>query len=404
MKQPNFFREAERWLHEEHLFLFTTVYGASRHAHSYIFSRPLEVVSAYTSAETAKALVRIGRYSKKYYCVGFLSYELGYVLEDYFECRERFSFPLLCFGIFNKPIMVHEGILSPGFRYRRGKPASDLFSLSRFRMNISKKEYAEKVARIKRFIEKGDIYQANLTVKYRFDVRGDLWAFYRRLLCHQPVPYGAFIKIRNRYILSLSPELFFRREGALMHCRPMKGTLQRGTTHAEDCVREALLERDAKNRAENVMIVDLVRNDLSKISQARSVKVERLFQVERYKTLLQMVSIVRGRLNARVSYGDIFRALFPCGSIVGAPKIRAMEILRRLEKEERKIYCGSIGFIAPGGRAVFNVAIRTLLIEDGQGECGVGGGIVWDSDPEAEFEECRLKALFLRRAIGATSV
>jgi para-aminobenzoate synthetase/4-amino-4-deoxychorismate lyase len=230
-------------------------------------------------------------------------------------------------------------------------------------------------------------------------VRGSIAALYARLRQRQPVEYGAFLHWQaGRRILSFSPELFFRVDEAngerRIVTRPMKGTAARGRTTREDRARAEWLRNDPKNRSENVMIVDLLRNDLGRLAKFGSVRTENLFAIERYPTLWQMTSTVTGELRPEVGFHDIFRALFPCGSITGAPKVRAMQLLAGLEGQPRGVYTGAIGFFAPR-RTVFSVAIRTLEVEGDRGTMGVGSGIVIDSDAAGEYSECLLKAEFL---------
>jgi para-aminobenzoate synthetase/4-amino-4-deoxychorismate lyase len=217
---------------------------------------------------------------------------------------------------------------------------------------------------------------------------------YRRLRGRQHVPFGAYLNLGARQILSCSPELFFRRDGDRVVTRPMKGTTRRGRTLAEDRELRERLASDPKNRAENLMIVDLLRNDLSVCCETGSVQVPELFQVEPYESVTQMTSTIEGRLRADQGIGDVIRALFPCGSVTGAPKRRAMRLIRSLEPNPRGVYCGAIGMAGPE-TAVFNVAIRTAVLEEGAGTMGVGSGVVWDSEPDAEYEECALKTQFL---------
>jgi para-aminobenzoate synthetase/4-amino-4-deoxychorismate lyase len=212
------------------------------------------------------------------------------------------------------------------------------------------------------------------------------------------VAYGALVNLAGRSILSFSPELFFRVRDREIATRPMKGTWPRGLDVAEDALAALALHHDEKNRSEHIMIVDLLRNDLGRICSTGSIRVDDLFSIERYTTLLQMTSTISGTLRADAGWHEIFRSIFPSGSITGAPKISTMRIIRDLENTPRGIYTGAIGFIAPSGDATFNVAIRTLVLDDGAVTMGVGGGIVYDSDPAAEFAECQLKAAFLTRS------
>ncbi|MCK7502074.1 MAG: aminodeoxychorismate synthase component I [Comamonadaceae bacterium] len=249
------------------------------------------------------------------------------------------------------------------------------------RCNIQKPGFLAAVERIRRYIAAGDCYQVNFTYALDFDHYGAPLALYAKLRRRQPVRYGAFVQGKGQAILSLSPELFVERAGERLTSRPMKGTAPRGRTPQEDAAHAATLAASAKDRAENVMIVDLIRNDLGRLGPPGSVRVERLFEVEAYPTVFQMVSTVTATLPRRPLI-DIFRALFPCGSITGAPKIRAMQIIRELEREARGLYTGALGYVAPDGDFTFNVAIRTLVLDaEGHGRLGLGSGIVYDSDP-----------------------
>jgi para-aminobenzoate synthetase/4-amino-4-deoxychorismate lyase len=269
------------------------------------------------------------------------------------------------------------------------------YSVTDLRLDISRNDYADRIDRIRRYIEAGDIYQANFTAKYLFGFDGCYYSFYRDLKKKQEVPYNAFLKTGDSYVLSISPELFLRKTGRKVMTRPMKGTMGRGKTLKQDQRQAEILGADIKNRSENLMIVDLERNDLGRISDTGTVEVTDLFTVEKYQTLYQMTSTVTAELGEGVGFMDIFKSIFPSGSVTGAPKIRAMEIIRELEQGPRGVYTGAVGCISPGGDAVFNIPIRTVTITNGTGKMGVGSGIVYDSDPIGEYEECRLKAEFL---------
>jgi para-aminobenzoate synthetase / 4-amino-4-deoxychorismate lyase len=234
----------------------------------------------------------------------------------------------------------------------------------------------------------------NLTFPACFHFVGDPLALYGRLRESAQAGHGAYIDDGERALLSFSPELFFRIEDGTVVSRPMKGTAPRGADADEDERRRSRLAHSEKERAENLMIVDLIRNDLGRVARTGSVRVEELFKVETYPTVHQMVSTIRADLMRDATPRDIVRALFPCGSITGAPKLRAMEIIRELEEAPRGLYCGAIGSFSPDGSAAFNVAIRTLTIEGNKGTLGIGGGLVADSDAEAEYDECLLKARF----------
>jgi para-aminobenzoate synthetase / 4-amino-4-deoxychorismate lyase len=274
--------------------------------------------------------------------------------------------------------------------------------------SVSEAEFATAIARIHAYIEAGDTYQINYTYRLRFDAYGAPCALYRRLRARQPVPYGALIVLPDgRVVLSLSPELFMRHAQGMITARPMKGTAAASGDDRLDAERAAALAADPKNRAENLMIVDLLRNDLGRVARFGSVRVPKLFSVDRYSSVLQMTSTVQAELRDEVNLADVFAALYPCGSITGAPKRRTMQIIRELEADPRGLYTGAIGWFDPAGAGrriadfCLSVPIRTLLLQapgtDGvrHGEMGVGAGIVHDSNATDELAECRLKAGFL---------
>ncbi|MBF0123667.1 MAG: chorismate-binding protein, partial [Candidatus Omnitrophica bacterium] len=249
------------------------------------------------------------------------------------------------------------------------------------------------IARIRDHIALGDVYQITYCIKLRFDFLGDPRALYARLWRAQPVPYPAVIETDEFQLLSLSPERFIKKDGNGVVTEPMKGTWPRGTDFLTDVFNRWQFSKDKKNRAENVMIADLLRNDLGRIGSG--VRAPQLFRITPYKTLFQMTSIVTAEINSRILFKDLFSAIFPSGSVTGAPKIRAMEIIREIEREPRGIYTGAIGYIAPNRDLYFNVPIRTVHIQGGVAEMGIGGGIIWDSTAEGEWAEGILKARFM---------
>ena len=275
-------------------------------------------------------------------------------------------------------------------------PAHDRVSgVADLACSLDAESHAEKVERIRQSITEGDCYQVNLTFPADFQVYGHPLALYARLRTRQPVRYGACVLVPDVTILSFSPELFFERHGHRVVTRPMKGTAPRGASAEEDAANRAALLSSEKERAENIMIVDLLRNDLARLAAPGGVKVEMLCAAEAYPTLWQMVSTVAADLPG-ASLLDIFCALFPCGSITGAPKIRAMQCVAELEEEPRGLYTGALGWIAPGGDCRFNVAIRTMEVDASRrARLGIGSGIVIDADPAREYTECLLKARFL---------
>ena len=320
------------------------------------------------------------------YAAGFVSYEAAPAFDASLRTQpDDGRFPLAWFGLF-RHMKEAEDI--------HGDPADGVPVMS-WEPSVTETEYARCLARIKEYIRDGHTYQVNYSYRLRAPFRSDPRRFFRALLRAQDPPYAAYVDTGDRVVCSASPELFFRLDGDVLESRPMKGTAARGLWFADDEEHAAALRKSAKDRAENVMIVDMVRNDIGRIAETGSVDVPELFAVERYPTVWQMTSTVRGTTCA--SLPEIFKALFPAASITGAPKARTMEIIVELETTPRRIYTGAIGYAAPGRRAQFNVAIRTVLVDRrrDEAEYGVGGGIVWDSRTESERDECRIKSMVL---------
>ena len=320
-----------------------------------------------------------------FWLAGYASYEAGYALEPRLTARmpEARRVPLICFGVFDAPVDVAP--LKAG-----------LCDLGAFVPRWDATRYGQAFSKLHSLIGAGDIYQANLTFPMDAPCSGDPETLYAALGARQPVGHGALVQQDGLpALLSRSPELFFRTDTqGRIETRPMKGTLPRVEDPIEDARCKAWLAQDEKNRAENLMIVDLLRNDISRVARPGSVHVPELFHVETYATVHQMVSRVAAELQPDVGLSDIFQALFPCGSITGAPKLRAMEVLNDLEPWARDIYCGTIGWAAPDGASEFNVAIRTLMVEQDHAVLNVGGGVVWDSTAASEYEEALWKARF----------
>lgn len=357
---------------------------------SWCFSAPERVLTAHTGEEIPGLLEVLDEATKQgYFVAGYLGYEAGYQFVD-LESFQAGSRPLAWFGVYEEPYRLAPTEVETGLHAIEGG-----CRVQAAEMDVSEAEYMAAIREIRQHIQAGDIYQLNYTSPLRFQFSGDPRALYRRLRTRQRVPYGAFLNLGETHVLSCSPELFVRRDGNHVVTRPMKGTIRRGRTYHEDQLLQEELASDPKNRAENLMIVDLLRNDLSVCCVPGSVSVPSLYTIEAYETVNQMTSTVSGRLHPDAGLGDVLRALFPCGSVTGTPKRRAMRIIRRLEPEPRGMYCGAIGMAGPDDTAVFNVAIRTVVLEGREGRMGVGSGIVWDSEPETEYEECRLKGQFL---------
>ncbi|MCK4838238.1 MAG: aminodeoxychorismate synthase component I [Desulfobulbaceae bacterium] len=374
---------------------------------SFLFLEPVKRLVCKVADDPAVFLETAQRYlDQGYYLAGCFSYEFGYLLEealvDLVNASEQIVAEL---GVYEKPFIYDHRRADfvdnkPWPQWDGGKDiAVDSYRVSDLTFSQDKQDYLAKIAQIKQYIEAGDTYQVNYTLKLLFDFQGSDMAFYKALRRNQSVSYGAFIKDGERRTLSFSPELFFRKKGNECLVRPMKGTMHRAPGLEEDLLVRSGLADDIKNRSENVMIVDLLRNDLGRLSEMGTVDTVSMFDVETYETLHQMTSSVRGELKSNVGLLELFRAMFPCGSVTGAPKIRTMEIIRELEAEARGVYTGGIGFISPDGEAVFNVPIRTVLLNKGRGEMGIGSGIVYDSDPEKEWDECCLKGRFLQASL-----
>ncbi|SMG26822.1 aminodeoxychorismate synthase component I [Paracoccus sp. J56] len=352
-----------------------------------LFQDPQEVVVVTRAEDAAPALSRLEDLRRRgAWIAGWLSYELGYALEPVLtaDMPAARRAPLMVFAAFAAPVPA------PAL------PSGDGARLAPLQPMISQGEYAAAFARTLDYIGAGDCYQINLTFPIRSClVAGTPPELYAALAARQPVGFGAYVDLGvGPVVVSRSPELFFRLDAqGRIEARPMKGTAPRDPDPLRDAALAAGLAASEKNRAENLMIVDLLRNDIARISHVGSVRVPELFAVDSFATVHQMSSRVTGQLARPAELGELMRALFPCGSITGAPKIRAMQIIREVEPYPRDVYCGSIGWMAPDGRACFSVAIRTLSIwPDGEVILNVGGGVVQDSTAEGEWEEALWKA------------
>ncbi len=331
-----------------------------------------------------------------------ISYDAAPAFDHALEVRRAPDFPLAWSAVFDDASSIRAEFEDASPIRGESNAALDRvdshngFSISALEPALSTAEYVRAITAIKSYIAAGDTYQVNYTFPLHGRLSGNPYDCFRTVAESQGAGYSAYLDIGSHRILSFSPELFFRRSGNKLTTRPMKGTAPRGRWPAEDAERAAQLAASAKDRAENVMIVDLLRNDLGRIAVVGSVKVPELFSVERFNRVLQMTSTVTAMQRPDTSLVDILSALFPCGSVTGAPKVRSMAIIRELEPHPRGIYTGAIGLLSPSGDMVFNVAIRTLVVTpDGAAVLGVGGGITWESTIEGEYEECLLKASFL---------
>ncbi|MEW6212268.1 MAG: aminodeoxychorismate synthase component I [Acidobacteriota bacterium] len=348
-------------------------------------ARPRSVLAAHTIEEVKPLIAEAEDEARQGRWVAvMLAYEAAPAFDRSMIVHDAQGFPLAWAAVFDQSEEIVDN-------------ATADYEASPWEPALSKSEYEKAIGEIRRLIEKGDTYQINYTFPLRCRFTGDARSWHRKLGASQGARYSAYLDMGRYKILSLSPELFFERRGDRLIARPMKGTIRRGRWAEEDDRQIASLAASEKNRAENLMIVDLVRNDLGKISVAGSVQTRRLFEIEKYPTLLQMTSTIESVCRPQAGLNQILGALFPCGSITGAPKISSMRIIRELEKFPRLAYTGSIGLIHPGGDSLFNVAIRTIIIDDQKREAvfSVGGGVTYDSTAEGEYDECLLKARFL---------
>lgn len=358
------------------------------------FESPREMLQADSPEQVRDVLERVEQATREGLTgVGFVAYEAASAFDSSLVTRPADGTPLAWFGLFRtvRPLKLEEWAVENGIErnpVHRGTTS--------WRPSLSVREHEAAVSEIHRHIALGDTYQVNLTFRLDARLREDAAELFLGLVRSQPVPYSAFLRTREWAICSVSPELFFSRTSSgRIVCRPMKGTAPRGRTTREDAERADWLRGSKKNRAENVMIVDMVRNDLGRIARPGTVRVQRLFELERYHSVHQLTSTVEAESEA--SLADLFAALFPCASVTGAPKVRTMELISELENRPRGVYTGAIGFAGADGSTTFSVAIRTVWIDRlaGRAVYGTGGGVVWDSSAEEEFRECRTKALVL---------
>lgn len=351
-----------------------------------------EVVPVLRAVEEATAAGR--------WAAGFIAYEAAAGLDPRWATRpagdeEPLSdLPLAWFGLFSKAQPAERLNFPSGIERR--------YVVQPWRLELDRVGYARRVENVRRQIGAGETYQCNLTLRMRSEVDGDLRGLYRDLALAQGGAHNAYLDTGRFVVASASPELFFEWSGDRITTKPMKGTSRRGRWPAEDAARAQLLLSSPKERAENAMIVDLLRNDLGRVADWGSVAVPSLFALERYETLWQLTSTVTARVRRQTSLVEVLEALFPCGSVTGAPKQRTMAMIAELEASRRGVYCGAVGLVAPTGssfRARFNVAIRTVVVDRGTGHAvyGTGGGITWDSNPSSEYEELQAKAAVLHR-------
>ncbi|MEZ5759452.1 MAG: aminodeoxychorismate synthase component I [Emcibacteraceae bacterium] len=363
---------------------------------AYIYENPIELIVANHPTEIENAFERIKQYLKQnFHVAGWISYEAGLYIEKKLRSRlpENLKTPLIYMGVYKSRKKLDDRDADYYWQTYKDENGYDIANLH---LSRSRENYQKSFDQIRKYLNAGDIYQVNFTQKAEFDFKGDARALYATLRDAQAAEYAAFIESDILSVLSLSPELFIRKNGGKLTAKPMKGTHRRGRTTEEDIDFSEALKSSEKERAENLMIVDLLRNDLSKFADKGSVEVAKLFEVEKYRTLFTMTSTVEATVGPEVSALDVMTSIFPCGSVTGAPKIRAQEIISELEDGERGIYTGAIGYFTPDNDMCFSVPIRTVTLDNnGRGELGIGGAIVADSVAQSEYDECLLKAQFL---------
>ena len=355
----------------------------------HLFTKPIKELKTRDIDQVEALLREVEAYQKKgFYAVGYVSYEAAPAFEKKFAVHPA---PLM--GEYLLYFTIHEKVETLPFP--EDYEAVDL--PANWKEEVEAPAYQEAIKTIHHHIRQGDTYQVNYTVQLSQELKADPLAIYNRLVVEQKAHYNAFIQHDDVSILSISPELFFEQDDRLLTTRPMKGTTRRGLTNQADLKEASWLEADPKNRAENMMIVNLLRNDMNRITEIGSEQVTHLCQVEQYSTVWQMTSTIESRLRPEVDLVQAFQALFPCGSITGAPKISTMEIIQNTELAPRGVYCGTIGILLPKGKRIFNVAIRTLQMQGTKAIYGVGGGITWDSKWEGEYQETKQKSAVLYR-------
>lgn len=366
---------------------------------SHLFWEPIEILTYNSNENIENYFNKILKHQKNgNFLVAYFKYELGYCFEQKLKDFLKPESSLSVVVAFKKHLKVNQSQINTLLSTLiKNLPDEELPCLIYgFQFSTEKKQYLEAVNKIKKYIKSGDIYQTNYTIGLNFNFQGHPLQLYNLLRDRQKVEYSVFFNLNEQKILSLSPELFFRKQSNFLQSKPMKGTCPRGLSADEDISLINFMKNDTKTLAENVMIVDLLRNDIGRIAKSGTVNVSKLFEIEEYETVFQMTSTIEGEVSQSFPIGEILKHIFPCGSVTGAPKIRAMEIIHELEAESRDIYTGSIGYILPNNDICMNVPIRTVILNDqGSGKLGIGSGIVFDSEPEKEYEEVILKSKFL---------
>lgn len=380
--------------HENSAFFYTPLKVGNEK--SYLFKNCAKSLICNKKSEIINSLNEIDELSKFYeFAYGSISYETGYIFEDKlksFLTETDNNFINFHFFEADEVEIIPTKMIK--FNHLQ-KLMNENYEINNLKLNENQLQYEAKIEQIRNYIANGDTYQVNYTLKAKFDFGGKVENMVANLLFNQSAFYTTIINEKDKFIISISPELFFKTEGNKIISKPMKGTIKRGNDLNDDFAKSEYLRNSEKDKAENIMIVDLLRNDIGKLSKFNTISAFPLFEIEKYETLYQMTSTVFGELSDK-SFSKIVQNLFPCGSITGAPKIRTIEIIHELENENRGIYTGTIGIIQKND-FTFNIPIRTILLDkiSQKGELGLGSGIIWDSNPKLEYEEVKLKSEFL---------
>jgi para-aminobenzoate synthetase/4-amino-4-deoxychorismate lyase len=364
-------------------------------AKSYLFYAPVKRINILANEKVKELIQSLDKELDSYYGYCLLNYELGYLFEDKLIKYSSQTDSTGEFLFFDKSNVLE--LKSRKIKHDLTFPVKKIKPVKKFKVNTLKKEYINNVKKIKHYISDGDTYQVNYTIKGEYELNTDIETLIKILIFMQSAKFIAIINNKGKIIISISPELFFTIKKGNITVAPMKGTTQRGINTDEDKINKSYLINSEKEKSENLMIVDLMRNDVGRFAKTGSVTVKDLFKIEKYETLFQMISLIQAKVKD-VKLSDVLFNIFPCGSITGAPKIRTMEIIKEIEKDERGFYTGAIGFFK-GEKVSFNVAIRTLVVdkETNKGVIGLGSGIVWDSIAEKEYDEIKLKSSFLTK-------
>lgn len=358
------------------------------------FSRPKKIITTHKIDEVIPAIQKVEEAVEDgCYAAGYLTYEAAGAFNPLLAVYRKGKMPYLWFGIFDEPS-----------RSRKKEQKRSIFQVLKWQPMLDKQSYIESIQKIKEAIQHGETYQVNYTIPFRASFDGDDYAFYQQLRRAQNRGYHAYLDTGRFQILSASPELFFHWSGKQIMTRPMKGTQERGKSFTEDLKNERQLYHSEKDRSENAIAVDLLRNDLACIAEEGSIEVPALFEIEKYATVFQMTSTITAQVKSNTTFEQILTALLPCGSVTGAPKISTMKKISELEVSPREVYCGAIGYITPEKEAIFNVPIRTVIVDRlaKTADYRVGGGVTWDSSVEGEYEEALSKAMILKESFPSS--